>query len=165
MTEDMDKPTRGVNLQAEWDAERCPVVNGIIFGDGRVRLMSVGWRGRPGDSLELSVRPAEWTTLNELAEVNPLQWTGIIPLCNCEVAARKLRIFGGEGGSGSEGFVAITNADNGEIAWIAFFNESNPFEAIEFVGEHVVAKTNLGTYWRFPLDFPENVPFSYGTAR
>jgi hypothetical protein len=157
MAHGINKTIIDTDLQTHWAAEQCPIIDGIIFSDGRLRLMTVEWvRGQAG-RLELSVSPGGWTSVAELASNSRLQWTGIIPLCNTEDLARKLRVIGGEGGLGSDGFVAVTSADNGAIVWIAFFNGSNPFEAIEIIGDWIVAKTNLQTVWRFPIGCPENV--------
>jgi len=58
---------------------------------------------------------------------------------------------------GADGFVAVLRLDNGEIVWIAFFTRSNPFEEIQLVEDQVMARTNLGMWWQFPLHSPEMV--------
>lgn len=145
------------DLKVEWDAERCPIVDGIIFGDGRVKRMGLDWVRNAAGRLELAVRPAGWTSLAELMEKGDLQWTGITPRCANIDAAMGLRLSCGEGGLGADGFVAVVQADRGEILWIAFFTQSNPFEVVQLAGDQVMAKTSLGTWWQFPLHSPESV--------
>jgi hypothetical protein len=151
-----DQP-REVDLTAEWNAERCPIIDGIVFGDGRVRRIATPWRQGKSGRLEIVIEPVGWTSLAELAKTGELQWTGIISLSEAIDLARNIRILGGEGGLGGDGFVANVRNDDGMVVWIAFFTSSNPFEVVQIHGDHVLAKTNLGTWWHFPVDAPDRV--------
>jgi hypothetical protein len=157
MNGDKNGPAVDAELAAQWAAERCPVIDGIVFGDGRVKQVLATWRKQEGSRLEMVIEPGAWTTLEDLYGKGSLDWTGIIDRCTVEDPARGIRILGGEGGQGSDGFVAALRSDSGEIVWIAFFTTSNPFEVVQIHGDSVLAMTNLGTWWRFPLDAPERV--------
>jgi hypothetical protein len=157
MNDDTNSPTADTDLADQWAAERCPVIDGIVFGDGRVKQVLATWKKQEDGRLGIVIEPGGWTTLEDLREKGPLDWTGVIDLCTAEDPARGIRILGGEGGQGSEGFVTALRRDSGEVVWIAFFTTSNPFEVVQIHGDFVLAKTNLGTWWRFPLDAPERV--------
>ena len=157
MNVDSNRPSIDPDLAAQWAAERCPVIDGIVFGDGRVKQVLATWVKQENGRLGMVIEPGGWTTLDDLHGRRPLDWTGIIDLCTAEDPARGIRILGGEGGQGSEGFLAALHSDSGEIAWIAFFTTSNPFEVVQIHGDFVLAKTNLGAWWRFPLEAPERV--------
>lgn len=157
MNGDTNSPAADAELAAQWAAERCPVIDGIAFGDGRVKQVLASWKKQEDGRLEMVIEPGAWTTLEDLHGKGPLDWTGIIDLCTAEDPAKGIRILGGEGGQGSDGFVAALRSDSEEIVWIAFFTTSNPFEVVQIHGDFVLAKTNLGMWWRFPLDAPERV--------
>lgn len=157
MNDDTNGPTADMDLADQWAAERCPVIDGIVFGDGRVKQVLATWKEQEIGRHRIVIEPGGWTTLEDLREKGSLDWTRVIDLCTAEDPARGIRILGGEGGQGSDGFVTALRSDSGEIVWIAFFTTSNPFEVVQIHGDFVLAKTNLGTWWRFPLDAPEQV--------
>ena len=159
MSIDSNSPVPEFDLTAQWRAARCPIIDGIVFGDGRVRLVGVDWQKRANGRLGLVIEPGGWTTLADFHKDGKLQWTGVIVLCEAEDPTRGIRVLGGEGGLGSEGFVANVRADEGTIVWIASFSNSNPFEVVQIRSDDVLAKTNLGALWRFPLDAPDRIAF------
>lgn len=156
MSKNTDQPGPHDDLSAHWKAEQCPIIDGIIFGDGRVRTMSAEWRDGKNGRLELVVEPHGETTLTELASAGKLQWTGVIALCNAADSAKNLCVLGGEGGLGSDGFVAVLDNEQ-TIKWIAFCNNSNPFDVVQISDDCILAKSTLGTWWRFPLQAPEQI--------
>lgn len=157
MISDIDRYSEDSELAAHWAAERCPVIDGIIFGDGRIKPMLANWRQTGDGTIQLVVEPGESTTLNELRPKKPIEYTGIIVLCSAEDPVRRIQIIGGEGGLGADGFVAALRVDSHSIVWIAFFTNSNPFELVQINDGIVLAKTNLNIWWRFPLDDPARV--------
>jgi hypothetical protein len=157
MAEEANRQAQQYDLAGHWASEKCPVLDGVIFGDGRVRLLRAEWQNGPNDRLILVVEPQGWTTLTELDSSNGLEWTEVCPMCSAVDVANNIRVLGGEGGLGSEGFVAVLRSDNGEIKWIAFCASSNPFEAVRVGDDHILAKSTLGTWWRFPLASPDLV--------
>lgn len=63
----------------------------------------------------------------------------------------------GEGGHGSEGFIVVEENDTKKIKWVAFFEESNPFEKIEVIDDVIYTYNNLGEKWAFEINDPINV--------
>ena len=63
------------------------------------------------------------------------------------------KIVVGEGSHGSDGVVALLDADS-NFHWLAFFDFSNPFEHAEIADGCVRAINNLGETWIFPVDAP-----------
>jgi hypothetical protein len=157
MSDNSERVASELDLAAQWAAERCPIIDGIVFGDGRVKLISARWERQEDGRLEIVLKPSGWTTLAELHAREQLQWTGVIGLCEAVAPAKNIRVLGGEGGLGSDGFVAYLRNDDGRINWIAFFNSSNPFEVVQVHEDYVLARTSLGTWWRFPLDAPDRL--------
>lgn len=104
-----------------------------------------------------SIQRGNWTRLTDLDAKTALRFTGLISLCETTDVFRNLRAIGGEGGNGSDGFVAAVEARSGVLLWIAFFTQSNPFVSVELRGSDILATTNLDTHWRFPLDSPGDV--------
>ncbi|MEI6433127.1 MAG: hypothetical protein WCP07_13160 [bacterium] len=49
----------------------------------------------------------------------------------------------GSGGFGGEGFVGVEDAD-GQLQWLAFFNDSNPFVRLSMEGNILEAVSNTG---------------------
>ncbi len=132
------------DLKTEWDAGRCPIVEGLISGEGRVKDMNVEWVRDASGRLALWVRAAGWSSLLELVPNGKLQWTGVIPLCTASDVDRNLRVVCGEGGLGCDGFVAVIRSDLDEILWIAFFTQSNPFEVVQLAEDCVMARAAWG---------------------
>ncbi|WZO99388.1 hypothetical protein EP7_000994 [Isosphaeraceae bacterium EP7] len=157
MNDDTNSPATDADLADQWAAERCPLIDGIVFGDGRVKHVLAAWKKQENGRLGLVVETGEWTTLKDFRRKGSLDWTEIMELCTTEDPARGIRILGGAGGLGGDGFVAALRTDSGEISWIAFFTASNPFEVVQIRGDFVMARTNLGMWWRFPLDAPDRV--------
>lgn len=153
----MERPLKAIclDMQAQWVKKHCPIVDGVVFRDGRVKLLSVNWTRGPTNRMELSVKPAEWTTLDALDRNQQLQWTGVIELCRTE--HDNMLLIGGEGGLGSDGFVAAVSLPEAKVIWIVFCNESNPFDVVTVLNDVVRARSTLGTWWCIPLKFPDQL--------
>ena len=139
------------SLQMLWENEECPILNGVIFADGTVDLVKPHDQPRPFGTVNLKCQ--ERTSINCQTK---LQLTGVIPSCRAEDGAKGVVAIGGEGGMGSDGFVAITDLAN-RLRWIAFFDFSNPFVSVGIESEEVIAKNNLGERWHFPLANPSRI--------
>ncbi|SIN81915.1 hypothetical protein SAMN05444166_1079 [Singulisphaera sp. GP187] len=155
--DDRNNQPADADLAAQWVAENCPIIDGIVFGDGRIKQLFAVRNKQVNEGPGMKIQPGGWMTLADLQKKGQLDWTGILDLCVAEDLARGIRILGGEGGYGADGFVANIRSDSGEIVWIAFFTSSNPFEEVQIHSDHVLARTNLDMWWRFPLDAPEEV--------
>jgi hypothetical protein len=147
-----------LDLQGHWDAEECPIVEGVIFPDGRIWSISAEHvLGNPGVQIEQVLRPQDWTSLAELVAAGPFHCSNLCSNSELVDAAINRRIICGEGSWGGDGFVAVLKADSGKILWIAFFSTSNPFLSVKLEGDQVIATSNHGIRWRFPLNSPQEV--------
>jgi len=156
MSEDSFKSQEQL-VQHKWKTGMCPILNGITFGNGKMI------------ELELTVMPSDDTVLRSqiLRETNVETfntkhadyWTEIISLCEFCIIDRDLRITGGEGGFGSDGFVAVSHISDEQLVWVAFFENSNPFVQISINNNasEILGITTLGHIWQFPIAHPEQV--------
>jgi hypothetical protein len=144
-------------ISEAWKEERCPIVNGIFRPDDSVsRLMRDG-NLENGDPVTLRV--ADQTTVSELERSGGLEWTYLTQLCEFRATSSRYVAVGGEGGMGSDGFVALLEHDV-KLLWLAFFDWSNPFTEVSIKDTVVTAVSSLDTIWRFPVDAPEAVTLS-----
>lgn len=126
---------------------KCPIQNGIFFGDGTVILLDV--------AEDYSVCVLEKTTFDDLTKEDELYYTHIGAHCESKDIERGIVIFAGSGDWGDAGFVAVIRASDQDLVWLAFFGCSNPMEKVCLVNEVVTAINNNGHVWRFPLAQPE----------
>lgn len=132
-------------LFENWNEGMVPIVNGIVFPDGVV------WPVQPADQprplpLSLIIMKEAETRLKEQTA-----WTGALPSVEATESNIGRKAIAGECGGGSDGFVALFESNSEELIWVAFFDFSNPFEALSFDGDWVVARNNLGEIWRIPM--------------
>ena len=74
------------------------------------------------------------------------------------IADKGLVVTGGECAAyGTFGFVAVSHCSDNHLEWLAFFLASNPFVDIAVSGATIIAITNLGARYVFPLGEPEKV--------
>jgi NAD(P)H-hydrate repair Nnr-like enzyme with NAD(P)H-hydrate epimerase domain len=84
-------------------------------------------------------------------------WTSLIELSSITLQVEGIRLSCGEGGYGSDGFVAASNIDNNHLRWLAFFQRSNPFVAIKLSGGNAIVYSTNKQLWTFPIFKPEHV--------
>lgn len=135
-----------------WSEGRCPILNGVFYPDDTVVPLDVEEHedGSPPD-----VRARDAVSLNEVA--GPVEWTSLGVLAEASVPGLDARVAVGQGGMGGDGFVALLVGAEGKLEWLAFFDCSNPFEEVRVEGRDVLAVSNLGVEWRFPVTHPEAV--------
>jgi hypothetical protein len=141
-----------------WLKGECPILNGVMFPDGSTECIEPRDQPRPTGTITLVARGR--TSLDKHA---PLESTGLIPSCRAEDKGKDVVVIGGEGGMGSDGFVAVTDLSN-QLRWIAFFDFSNPFVSVELLADEIVGKNNLGEVWRFPLKNPSKITVEVSTV-
>lgn len=144
------------SIQDIWEQDQCPIINGIIFDSGEIILLkirSLQVRNIWVDLLDLCGK----STLEKFLTKQPDQLASITTLAETEAGSETsgLRLLCGEGSSGGDGFVAVCRAADEHLNWIAFFENSNPFEHIEIHGSDVFAVNNCQQIWRFPLARPD----------
>lgn len=142
------------DLEGAWQQGACPIVNGLLFPDGSV-LPVLSLPSRAG-----APTFGQRTTLKALDASAPLQWTAVGALTHAVSADGSFSAVGGEGGMGSDGFVAVAMRADNRLLWIAFFDDSNPFGEIAFDGGDVVARSTLGREFRFPVASPQGLVVS-----
>jgi hypothetical protein len=129
----------------------CPILNGLLYPDGSVLLVD----SLPSGPGAPTFGPR--TSLDALDATEPLEWTTVGTLAEAVSPDGSYSAVGGEGGMGGDGFVAVTAAADKRLLWVAFFEDSNSFEEIRFDGGDVVARSNLGREYRFPVTAPERL--------
>ena len=139
------------SLMSFWLKGECPILNGVMFGDGSVECVEPYDQPRPAGTVTLVGKGR-----TQLQSHAPLESTALMPSCRFEDRAKDIVVTAGEAGMGSDGFVAVADLSN-QLRWIAFFDFSNPFVSVEISSDEVVGRINLGERWRFPLANPSGV--------
>jgi hypothetical protein len=139
------------NLEDAWEQRWCPIVPGLLFPDGSVVPFA------PGTGGDGAPVPGSRTRLTDLAGGQPVPWTTIEPLARAVAPDLALIAAAGDGGRDGDGFVALIGGPLGALVWLAFFDDSGPFQEVRFDDDAVVARTAAGRAFRFPLASPERV--------
>lgn len=139
-------------VQSLWEQQMCPIVNGIVFGDGKIVELD---KEKSGGKQEL-FRVVNITDIKSFVDERGDYWTAITQLCEFELPQRNLIVRGGEGGFGGDGFVALSRISDSDLIWIAFFDYANPFIEVSMKGDLVVATSTLEYIWQFPIAEPYN---------
>lgn len=147
-------------VQRLWRDEECLDLDSVQFGDGRVVLLEAP-HDVPDATTNAAIRPVEQLRARDLAERPGVSFDpGLAATAGppVRIAERGWIVTGGEGaGYGTMGYVAVSREGDGRLVWLAFFQNSNPFETIEYEAGFVLGTTNLGARYVFPLDAPEKV--------
>lgn len=118
-----------------WEKEELPIVNAILFPDGRGIYFYI-------DMYELTITKGEEFDLNEFISQDTDNVSPIGPLCRLATDGGMCRA--GEASYGSEGFIAYLNHNN-EIVWILFSENSNPFDELrESAPGKIIASSTFG---------------------
>ncbi len=151
-------------LLRKWKDEQCPLVNGVTLGNGEVYALELS-RVREGESYALHLRPGKRTNLASLQEAGSLWWTDVTELDEVEAPGTGLRVCGGEGGQGADGFIAVSRVEDGGLQWVAFFDNANPFVELRLTETQVHAVTTLDDRWTFDLVQPGEVTVEAGDPK
>lgn len=147
-------------IQKLWQNEECLDLDSIQFGTGEVVLLD-SLADIPDDKSSIQIKVKEKTTIRAAAQLPSVTLNvGLTASATLSVELEDLdlRISGGEcAGYGTFGFVAVSRLSDDYLVWLAFFLNSNPFVSLLFDGENVVATTNLGARFVFPMREPEQV--------
>ena len=130
-----------------WQRGELPGWSGLYRADDSARAIETDGaaltRFRVGEPFDLAGRlaadPDEMTEIDESARA-PLPTGGLV--------------VSGEGAYGSEGFFARLDAA-GELAWVVFLREGNPFHGIAVDWPHATFVNNLGN--RVTVDLTEEL--------
>jgi hypothetical protein len=145
--------TQVKKTQQIWDLRICPIRNGIYFANDSVALLDIRMPWENTDE-EIFIINLGLVSLERAQEFLEHQMTHLMQLCEQSYADLNLRIIGGEGSYGSEGFIALTEISTGILVWLVYLDCSNPFEKVSLSNGIVTATSNLGHAWHFPLAEP-----------
>lgn len=150
-------------IQARWREEQCPIIDGVLYDDGRIFVFEYDLDPeRP--QMVRSVAIERETSLAEILERDPNAWTFVTELDEQVLEQERMRIICGEGGFGSDGFVAATCLEDGALRWIAFSQRSNPFLRLSFDAGRITAVSSLEIAWTYPIDEPHRVVIEPATS-
>jgi hypothetical protein len=134
-----------VALNDSWNEEKVPVLNGVVFPDGRFVPMTFE------DGCLIAQGESSWNP-DELND----QWTYATELCRVSIPSMFLDVVAGEGGLGTDGVVIALDTRNNKVQWVLFMNNSNPFDQVKFVGDNIVLTSTLGHVWTIEKGNPAN---------
>ena len=145
-----------------WRDGRCPIVDGVVFADGRIALLRVTTSPVPGAQYPERIfayraQKDRVTSIGDLERQGALEWTHIYRQVGSADESRNLRAWYGETSWGSEGFVALATVSTDQPIWIAIFDGSNPFKSATLTATTVEAVSTHENVWSFPIDAPEDV--------
>jgi hypothetical protein len=148
------------SLDASWANMRAPIVDGIMFPDGRVVLLMCSYMRNSAGRQVLSVRRGRRTRLEAVAREG---WeSSLAENSTAECRARNglsVRVSCGEGSLGGDGYVAATDLSMKRLLWLVFCTVSNPFVAVRVKQDVVIVESTLPSVWRIPLLEPANSPW------
>ena len=157
LVSEQSKKDQKTVVQEFWKNLQCPVISGILFGDGK--LVQIHFYCELEDDSQRPYLEVLGTTfIDTFLNKSKAKITHLLPIVEKPIPSENLTILCGEAGYGSDGFVALSRSDSNELVWLAFFDTSNPFIKLALEDSKVlVATTNLGDEWRFSLKQPEKV--------
>lgn len=140
-----------MNIENEWKSGKLPIINGILYSDGKIDWINIefGQNGRV-------IRNGSKIHLNDLVADNDLNFTEVAILDRKDDLINNAVIYCGDGGMGGDGFVLV-ESKTGSFEWLAFFENSNPFEKIEIFNDSICLYNNLNEKWIFNFHFPINL--------
>ena len=160
----MNASDPAVLIQEKWREGFSLLVNGVIRDTNRVTLFETE-RLEYGKSTVVHVRCVGVTDVAAVLRRNPDAFTAVTDLCESISADRDLRVVGGEGGQGGDGFLAAARISDNHLLWIILSEESNPFVEVALRGDEVVAVTTLDDRWTVPLREPEVISIIAGDPK
>lgn len=139
------------DLKEEWKKGRLPIISGILYENG-----DISWLNIESQNRKRRIEKGSTLHIKQLIQENKLFFSGITVLSTTSNEDKSIVISCGEGGYGSEGFI-IVECNNKSIKWVAFFEESNPFEKIQIVGDVIYAYNNLHEKWIIHINNPTDL--------
>lgn len=130
--------------------------NGILMADGSVILFECRKLKAEGKTRPSAAAIGN-STLESILSYDADAWVPLTEMDRKEDAHSGIRLTCGEGAMGNEGYVAVSDREDGKLKWYAFFSCSNPFESVRMEEGIVMAENAYGQLWKFPLERPESV--------
>lgn len=151
------KENYSFSLRDEWEKGRLPIISGILYENGKIKWLNIDRESNRKRRIE----KGSILHVNNLIEENDLYFSNITAMCTTTIVDNNIIITCGEGGQGSEGFIVVESKDKSEIKWVAFFEDSNPFENFKVINNKIIAYNNLDEKWIFDIYDPIKVRIEY----
>ena len=152
----MQEMTTDHRLRARWAQREVPLIDAIIFADGRIVIVRSATIS-DGTQIRTTVTRIADTSLASVLSARPDPWFEVEPLYTLPDPTNNICYRAGGGDMGNEGFVSAEILCSGHLLWVATFNQSNPFEALTLEGRVLKATNNLDEDWIFPLLDPTHI--------
>jgi hypothetical protein len=143
-------------LQTKWREGRCPLVRGIIHGDGRVTTVRVSFVD-PDDASSYTLVIDDIADIECDKQKNEGDWIAFSEFYEVSDYRRALRVGCGETSFESEGFVAVSHPPSGELIWLALIDGAGPFFECRLGSDVISVRSEHDVWWHFPLGFPERL--------
>ncbi|XLS30022.1 hypothetical protein ACJD0Z_04170 [Flavobacteriaceae bacterium M23B6Z8] len=134
------------------NSNKAPAGDGIYFtnGDAFLYNFNIPWTTK----CHHEAKYVKKTTLQEIDNSGMLDWVYCDENVHVLDVERNLKLTAGGGTYGGDGFVACWKLEISELLWLAFFEDSNPFEKLYLNREHVFAVSTHNCTWKFGIDNP-----------
>mgnify|MGYP000878755450 CR=1 FL=1 len=142
-----------MDIYREWKNGRLPIINGILYENGIIEWINIDY----DSNYKRIINRGSNLCINDLILKNELHFSNISTCYQFENNTKDIVVYCGGGSHGSEGFIVVESKVGSKLIWIAFFEESNPYEKIEFIDEKINVYNNLKEKWSFDLNIPTNL--------
>lgn len=143
-----------------WSNEKCPYFDLIIHDDGKVFPLLMIDGDKSGIWIMQSNSWMPISKISHLDDENKLN-EGFASIFSKDFPEMDLKISCGECfSSGGNGFISLSSLSSGNLIWLAFFVESNPFNSMNIDNDLVIAKSTDGRIFSLDLTRPTSVQIS-----
>ena len=132
-----------MNLQEHWNRELLPDMYDLCFASGRVINFN--------ENACLSK-----FNFKEDFVVDFKEEGYEIDVYESVITPTGFKVHRGAGAMGNVGFAAYEGLD-GKLIWSLMLSFSNPFWAVEVVGNLIIARTEIDYIFKIPIDHPEEI--------
>lgn len=141
-----------LDINQEWKKNNLPVTNGILYADGTIYRIYVLLDGK-----RRKLENGGNFDLNVLLVQDEIDVVEIAISKKLEDLKNDITVYCGMGFMGGDGFIVVESKTTSLIKWCAFFEDSNPFENLEIIGNKIIAYNNLDEKWVFDIYNPTNI--------
>lgn len=137
-------------IPADWDEDEIPMLEGVAFSDGK--LVGIDLCPAQGERRVQTI--SAHRTVKEFLKENPHSATHPTEYCSMEIVEQGMRVSAGGGSYGGDGYVLVRKVEDDSLLWLASFSSSNEFIRLKSENDLIMAESNLGEIWTFPLFDP-----------
>ena len=128
--------------------EECPLMDAIYMHDGAAYVIKLEYGSEP------RIRVVCETSIDSYFKFNSLEMVTSIEIFK-EFVGDEYKVEVGEGGFGSDGIVILSGLAKGDIIWMLFLSNSNPFENAIFNRDYLEVKSTNGMRLSININSPE----------